>query len=115
MKTIKLFFLLAISILLSANVFAQDEFYNEESKESYKTETFEVDTIFEESDIDNYSTERDYQVDSRENSIELTLEEEIEIEEKRKRRQRRNRAEFVAEVFFDVVVNAAFVIAAFWQ
>ncbi len=115
MKTIKLFFLLIISFFLSANAFAQDEFYNNSPKENREVvNNVNVDDA-EGDNVDNYVTERDYKNNSYQEEEVMNTDEEVILEEERKKRQRRNRAEIAAEVFFDVIVNAAFIVVAFWQ
>lgn len=115
MKTIKLFFFLIILSFISANAFAQDEFYNDSPKENTTSIKVESEISSDRNNIDNYTTERDYTSDVNQNNEVITIDEEVIYEEERKKRQRRNRAEFAAEVFFDVIVNAAFIVVAFWQ
>lgn len=115
MKTIKLFFLLIISFLMSTNTFAQDEFYNDSSKEVVTSINVDLETTFDGNNIDNYTTERDYNSNMYKNNNVVTVDEEMIYEEERKKQQRRNRAEFAAELFFDVIVNAAFIVVTFWQ
>jgi hypothetical protein len=115
MKTIKLLFLLSISFLMSVNTFAQDEFYNDSPKENTTSIKVDSETSSDGNNIDNYTTERDYTSDNNRNNEVVIVDEEVIYEEERKKRQRRNRAEFAAEVFFDVIVNTAFIVVAFWQ
>jgi len=113
MNIIKLLFFVVILFLMSKNVFAQDEFYNESSKENNTSINFNTDTSSDSNNIDEYKTERDYVNNSIENNDEVIPDEEVAFEEQRRKQQRRNRAEFAAEIFFDVIVNAAFIVVTF--
>jgi hypothetical protein len=115
MKTIKLFFFLIISSFISVNAFAQDEFYNNSQKENTTVVNNVDSNAVNEDDLENYSTESDYENTINQNE-EVNNEDERQFaEEEKRKRQRRNRAEFAAEVFFDVIVNTAFIIVAFWH
>lgn len=100
---------------MSKNVFAQDEFYNESSKENNTSVNFNTYDSSDSNNIDGYTTERDYFDNSIQSNDEVITDEEVVFEEQRRKQQRRNRAEFAAEIFFDVIVNAAFIVVAFWQ
>ncbi|MCB9361703.1 MAG: hypothetical protein H6587_08850 [Flavobacteriales bacterium] len=115
MKIIKLLFLLIISFLISVNIFAQDEFYSESPKKNITSVNVDSASYFDENNIDNYTTERDYNIVQNNKNKTVIVDEKVMYKEEQKKQQRRNRAEFAAEVFFDVIVNAAFIVIAFWQ
>jgi len=118
MKTIKLFFLPIVLILIVNVAFAQDEFYNDSSNNSKNQDETELTTVAPIEDVNTYTTEQDYVLSDDEttklNQEEITQEEIFEEEERRKRRKEAN-AQFIGEVVFEVFINAAFIVATFWQ
>lgn len=117
MKTIKIILFPILLLLFTNVVFGQDEFYNSTSKKNNQEQVNE-EALKE--DYSSYTTAQDYELNNMDaSSIEDAenefYDEEIYQEEKRKERRRRANAEFVAQVFFDVIVNTAFIVATFWQ
>lgn len=112
MKT-NVFYLFAIIFsILSNNIFAQDEFYN--NNKTTETVSNKVDSV----DVGSYSTAEDYnsvENDSKKGVYEQ--EEAIDENEKEQERKYRKRAnaEFVAEFAVDVFINAIFILGALWQ
>ncbi len=114
MKTIKLFFFVLVLILLRTTAFAQDEFYNEPVNNITEIVAADLDSLNNNKE-DNYVTEKDY-LDKEFSQEEIDeYEEELRQKEREDKRRRRNRADFAAEVIFEVIVNTAFIVVAFWQ
>lgn len=115
MKTIKLFFLVLILFLMRTTAFAQDDFYNEPPKNDTEIVIVNQDSLNSNSEEDSYVTQKDY-LDREYSEEEIEdYEEELSQKEREERRRRRNRADFAADVIFEVIVNTAFIIVAFWQ
>lgn len=120
MKSIKIYLLpLFLFIFFSIQVFSQDEFYND------KKETEKIEQTISKTDsiiVYGYFTEKDYneihgiQKHTKNTDSELYYGDEIYNEEPRKGRRRDGfLAEVAAEVIVEVVINAVFIIATFWQ
>ena len=115
MKTIKLFFLVLILFLMRTTAFAQDEFYNEPTNNNADIIVVDQDSLSDNSEVDGYVTQEDY-VDREYSKEEYdAYEDEMREREREEKRRKRNRAEFAAEVIFEVIVNTAFIVVAFWQ
>lgn len=116
MQSIKIYLLpLFLFTFFSTQGFSQDEFYNDK-KEVEKTEQTisKTDSII----VYGYFTEKDYneihgiQKHKKNTDAEFYYSDEIYNEEPRKGRRRNG---FLAEVAAEVVINAVFIIATFWQ
>lgn len=109
MKTIPIYLLLLIFLGNFNTVSAQDEFYS--ASKTAEIEVVSRDTV----NLDNYSTEQDYNEAVYEVKSDDVVEVEAEEDNERLRQKRNLRAEVVAEIVVDVFINAVFIIAAFWQ
>jgi len=109
MKTIPIYLLLLIFLGNFNTVSAQDEFYS--APETAEIEVVSRDTV----NLDNYTTEQDYNETVHEVKSDVVVEVEAEEDNERLRQKRNLRAEIVAEIVVDVFINAVFIIAAFWQ
>lgn len=109
MKTIPIYLLLLIFLGNFNTVSAQDEFYS-------APKTAEIEVVSRDSvNLDNYTTEQDYNEAVYEVKSDAVVEVDNEEDNERLRQKRNLRAEIVAEIAVDVFINAVFIIAAFWQ
>ena len=109
MKTIPIYLLLLICLGNFASVSAQDEFYS--TPKTTETKVVSTDTV----NLDNYTTEQDYNDAVQQVENYTAVEAETETENERIKQRRNLRAEVVAEIVVDVFINTVFIIAAFWQ
>lgn len=112
MKTITVFFLPMILVFTVHGAFAQDEFYNNSSNQKETVDTIEQTSMAENEEATTYMTEEDYVQQNIDHQKTYT-EEEIESETEKQRRREAN-AVFLGELFVDVFINVAFIVAAFW-
>ena len=113
MKTILFYLIVIFFSILSTNVFAQDEFYN--NKKGAETTSIKVDSV----DLSSYTTAEDYYevgVVEENNTNEQVDSDNYRDEDTRsEKRRKRDRNEFVANVMVDVFINVVFIALTFWQ
>ena len=128
MKSIKICLMSFFLFTIFGNLSAQNDFYNDEKKPENIQATEKKELLNEDTIIEQYYTESDYKAKNnvskteeviQNDQSEVLYEDEMyddEIYEDRRSQRRNNVAgEAVAEIFVDVIVNTAFIIATFWH
>jgi hypothetical protein len=119
MNSIKIYLLSFLSILLCSSPLYSQNNSNNDKELDKKVEKVEIIDIY---NIDGYTTEREYNkihnINKNQNidSAEALYEDEIYDDEKVRNRNRNSIAgEIVTEIFVDVFINLAFIIATCWH
>ncbi len=120
MKSIKIYLLpLVLFTFFSTSVFSQNDFYNAKKEEQKIVQKkSKTDSIL----VHGYFTEKDYNemhgVEKSQKNVDTEFyygDETTEEAERRKKERDSFLGEVAAEVIVEVMVNAVFVIAAFWH
>jgi hypothetical protein len=114
MKTILFYLVVIFFSILSTNVFAQDEFYN--NKKGAEITSDKLDSL----DLNSYTTAEDYYevggVVEENNTNEQVDPDNYRDEDTRSEKRRKSeKNEFVSNLVVDVFINAVFIVLTFWQ
>ena len=113
MKTILFYLVVIFFSILSTNVFAQDEFYN--NKKGAETISVKEDSV----DLSSYTTAEDYYevgvVEENNTNEQVDTDNYRDEDTRSEKRRKSEKNEFISNLVVDVFINVVFIALTFWQ